>query len=325
MNALAKVTPFQFNTIEVRVFEVDDVVWFVASDLAKILEYRTAADMTRILDEDERGTHIVRTPSGDQDMITINESGFFHAILKSRKPEAQAVRKWVTSEVLPAIRKTGRYELTPEPPRELRKISFDQHSALKMLINVRTSELKNHQYEEGRRRIEEAIQHALAGTDLYSAPAARFDELVALIMATPLNGNGGEVPKHDLGIHWPVDRWIEANPWFDRHQYRDQPKGDRASLTIATEMLHGMDARSSIHGLLTELEKRGCNVEACRMEYAAMRHYVSRLSEFSRDSERFAACMNNNELTFNYQKQQKLLPATLKKSKDPTPYKNLKK
>jgi prophage antirepressor-like protein len=75
-----------------------------------------ASDMTRSLDDDEKGTQIVRTPSGDQEMLVINESGLYSAILNSRKPEAKRFKRWVTSEVLPAIRKTGSYQTAPSSP-----------------------------------------------------------------------------------------------------------------------------------------------------------------------------------------------------------------
>jgi prophage antirepressor-like protein len=100
-----------FKQTAVRTVERDNIIWFVASDIAKALDFRDAEKMTRILDDDERGTHIVGTPSGDQEMIIINESGLYHALIKSRKPEAVPFRKWVTGEVLPTIRKTGSYEL----------------------------------------------------------------------------------------------------------------------------------------------------------------------------------------------------------------------
>lgn len=105
----ANVIPFTFNTTAVRIVTIDDQVWFVASDIAKALDYADATHMTRVLDEDEQGLHIVETPSGEQQMIIINESGLYHALVKSRKPQAKRFRKWVTAEVLPAIRKTGRY------------------------------------------------------------------------------------------------------------------------------------------------------------------------------------------------------------------------
>lgn len=107
--------PFEFEGRHVRVVTDDKgEPWFVAADIAQLLDYRMASDMARSLDDDERGTQIVRTPSGDQEMLVINESGLYSAILKSRKPEAKRFKKWVTSEVLPAIRKTGRYEAPPQ-------------------------------------------------------------------------------------------------------------------------------------------------------------------------------------------------------------------
>ncbi|CAO1662591.1 BRO-N domain-containing protein [Salinicola sp. NYA28a] len=63
MTATAQILPFQFDTHEVRTLLIDDQPWFVASDVAAALQYRMASDMTRYLDNDERGTRNVRTPS----------------------------------------------------------------------------------------------------------------------------------------------------------------------------------------------------------------------------------------------------------------------
>lgn len=97
------------NFGNVRVVVKDGEPWFVAKDVSEILRYRTANDMTRILDEDEKDTHLVSTLGGEQNMIVINESGFYSAVIRSKKPEAKKFRKWVTSEVLPSIRKHGAY------------------------------------------------------------------------------------------------------------------------------------------------------------------------------------------------------------------------
>ncbi|MEQ3723495.1 BRO family protein [Alcanivorax sp.] len=96
---------FHFNSHPVRVVERAGLVWFVASDVSGALEYQSAKDLARNLDEDEKGRHRVPTLGGDQTFTVINESGLYHAILKSRKPAAKAFRKWVTAEVLPAIRR----------------------------------------------------------------------------------------------------------------------------------------------------------------------------------------------------------------------------
>lgn len=91
---------------------------FVAKDVAVILGYRDAANMTRRLEEDEKGTRSVSTPGGEQQMAVITEPGLYSAILGSRVPEARAFKRWVTHEVLPALRRDGGYMVardeTPE-------------------------------------------------------------------------------------------------------------------------------------------------------------------------------------------------------------------
>lgn len=111
---------FDFEDNAVRVIEIDGEPWFVAADVARILEYRDAFNATRILDDDEKDTHLMSTPSGNQEMSVINESGLYHLIILSRKPEAKKFRKWVTAEVLPSIRKTGMYvePVRIEPPKD---------------------------------------------------------------------------------------------------------------------------------------------------------------------------------------------------------------
>ena len=104
---------FNFEGSEVRTITGEcGEPWFIATDIANILDYRMASDMTRNLDEDEKATHSVQTNGGKQKLNIINESGLYAAILKSRKPEAKAFRKWITSEVLPSIRKRGMFSLS---------------------------------------------------------------------------------------------------------------------------------------------------------------------------------------------------------------------
>lgn len=100
---------FNFGSQEVRTILREGEPWFVAKDVADILGYSEASSMTRHMDEDEKGLSTGQTPGGSQEMITISESGLYVAIFNSRRPEARDFRKWVTSEVLPSIRKTGSY------------------------------------------------------------------------------------------------------------------------------------------------------------------------------------------------------------------------
>lgn len=105
------VQSFNFNQNQIQVINKDGEAWFVASEISAMFGYRDAANLTRILDDDEKGTHNVSTLGGKQDVSVINESGFYHAAFKSRKAEVKPFRKWVTAEVLPAIRKTGGYQV----------------------------------------------------------------------------------------------------------------------------------------------------------------------------------------------------------------------
>ena len=113
-----QVVPFLFETTSpVRVIMIDGNPWFVATDVATVLGYRNAPDMTRNLDDDEKGTHNLRIRSEnnveqDRELTIINESGLYAAVIKSRKPEAKKFRKWITKDVIPTIRKTGSYSLS---------------------------------------------------------------------------------------------------------------------------------------------------------------------------------------------------------------------
>ena len=111
-----EIATFTFKKLAVRTIDKDGAVWFVADDIAKAAAYQSAYHLTRILDPDEKGNHNLVTLGGNQKVTIINESGLYHALIKSRKPEAKRFRKWVTSEVLPSIRRTGQYQLQPATP-----------------------------------------------------------------------------------------------------------------------------------------------------------------------------------------------------------------
>ncbi len=116
---------YDFRGTNIRVIYRNGKVWFVAGDVAKALGYADATHMVRWLDEDESALHNVETLStsanghggGEQQLLIISESGLYHALLRSRRPEAKPFRRWVTEEVLPAIRKTGSYSARPNDPK----------------------------------------------------------------------------------------------------------------------------------------------------------------------------------------------------------------
>lgn len=100
---------FTFRDQPMRTVVLDGEPWFVAADVARILGYRDANALTRRVDDDEKGTQILRTPGGDQAMTVINEPGLYSGVLGSTVPRAREFKRWVTHDVLPQIRRTGRY------------------------------------------------------------------------------------------------------------------------------------------------------------------------------------------------------------------------
>lgn len=110
------IVPFNFQGAEVRVTTVDGEPWWVASDVAAVLEFRDASNATRALDEDEKGYSEVSTPGGTQRVMVVNEPGLYRMIFRSRAEGAKPFQRWVTHDVLPQIRKTGRYEVVPAQP-----------------------------------------------------------------------------------------------------------------------------------------------------------------------------------------------------------------
>ena len=113
--------------------------WFVAKDVCDILGLTNSRKATAGLDDEEKGVTISDTPGGQQSLTIINESGLYSLIMQSRKPEAKAFKKWVTSEVLPSIRKYG-YYISPTAQLSRKERNAIERSYLKALNKYITEE-----------------------------------------------------------------------------------------------------------------------------------------------------------------------------------------
>ena len=190
------VQSFNFNQNQIQVINKDGEAWFVASEIAAMFGYRDAANLTRILDDDEKGTHNVSTLGGKQDVSVINESGFYHAAFKSRKAEVKPFRKWVTAEVLPAIRKTGGYQVG-------QKTTTDDRTGLRQAVAALVGR-KGINYSSAYSMIHQRF-NVEAIEDI---PAEKLPEAVAYVHALTLHtGLTGEVldalPKAEPKL--PID------------------------------------------------------------------------------------------------------------------------
>lgn len=118
MNEIQTFNNPEFGTV--RAVRGDDgEPMFVAKDVCTALEVKNSRDAIARLDNDERGVVLIDTPGGEQQMQAVNEAGLYVLVLSSRKPEARAFKRWVTHEVLPALRREGAYEVPREEPLDL--------------------------------------------------------------------------------------------------------------------------------------------------------------------------------------------------------------
>lgn len=115
---------FMFRDQRVRAFlDPEGAPWWVAADVCAALGIANSRDAIRALEDDERGVSNTDTPGGPQEMAVLNEPGLYRLVFASRKPAAQAFKRWLAHEVLPTLRRSGRFELaapqateTAEPP-----------------------------------------------------------------------------------------------------------------------------------------------------------------------------------------------------------------
>ncbi len=183
---------FNYNGGEVRTVQKDGEPWFVLKDVCDVLELTTPARVAERLDGDEVSlAHLTDSLGRTQPTTIINESGLYNVILRSDKPEAKPFRKWVTSEVLPSIRKHGAY-MTPET-LEAAILSPDY------LLKVVTA-LKD---ETDKRKALEAVNSRLTVENQIMHPKADyFDELVDRNLLT----NFRETAK-ELGV--PPKKFVQ--------------------------------------------------------------------------------------------------------------------
>lgn len=122
MNQLEIIKNREFG--EIRTVTVDGEPWFVAKDIAEILQYTNTQKAIRDhVDEDDKLTERIVLSGQTREAICINESGLYSLILSSKMPEAKRFKRWVTSEVLPQIRRTSAYQ-KPMTPQEMMRVQL---------------------------------------------------------------------------------------------------------------------------------------------------------------------------------------------------------
>lgn len=123
---------------DVRTVEKDGNIWFVGKDVAEALGYARTADAVKAhIDADDKGVCVLPTPGGRQETTIINESGLYSLVLSSKLPSAKVFKRWITSEVIPSIRKTGSYNKPSKQPT-----TQQEQRAKAMLLNAQSRQCK---------------------------------------------------------------------------------------------------------------------------------------------------------------------------------------
>ncbi|WP_279059476.1 phage antirepressor [Mobiluncus curtisii] len=217
---------FEFDSQELRTVTGEDgEPWFVASDVAGILGYRDAGNLTRMIDEDDKGTHNLSTPGGKQTVTTISEAGLYAAILKSRVPNAQPFRRWVTHEVLPTIRKTGMYA-TPEAARRFLQ---DPQALMYTLQALQDEKNKT-------KALEQKVEQ--------DAPKVLFADAVATSKTSILIGDLAKILKSN-GINIGQNRLFA---WMREKDYLCKNRGEMWNMPTQKSMELGLfEVKESTH------------------------------------------------------------------------------
>ena len=180
------VASFSFENFAVRAINRNGDIWFVAADVCTVLDIKNPSDAIKALDDDEYTSFNLGYSGirGNPNVNIINESGLYALILRSRKPEAKRFRKWVTSEVLSAIRKTGSYTQT---------ISKAQQGELATLIAERFPEGNSRPYAWSR------FNNHFRLASYKDLPAAKFNEACEYIRDMPVQKKPEDLIREIIG------------------------------------------------------------------------------------------------------------------------------
>lgn len=191
-----------FNNEEfgnVRSLVIDNEPWFVGKDVAEALGYKNVRDsLARHIDSDDKrdGVVIHDSMGREQKPIIINESGLYSLILSSKLESAKKFKRWVTSEVLPTLRKTGSYAKVPTDPRELLMLTIKAHEQTAQRVDV----------------LEEKVSSLEKSTTIDSSQQYTLERIAKTTVISALGGI-------DSRAYQLMSRKIFSNIWRDYKNY----------------------------------------------------------------------------------------------------------
>lgn len=200
----------------IRTIAIEGEPWFVGKDVAERLGYKEPTKAAREkVDEEDRGVSKIDTPSGVQEMTIINESGLYSLVLSSKLPRARAFKRWVTSEVIPSIRKRGIYA-TPQAAEQMLK---DPDVMIRALQELKAERQKRQQLEQKQK--EDAPKVIFADAVAASQTSILVGDLAKLICQNGVSigqtrlfawmrANGFLMSRAGISYNMPTQRAMEA-------------------------------------------------------------------------------------------------------------------
>lgn len=210
------VTPFEFEGAPVRVVTLDGEPWFVLADLCRVLDLSAPHMVAKRVSDDARSQASVIDAMGRAQRATVvSEAGMYEVVIRSDKPEAAAFRRWVTSEVLPSVRRHGGY-LTPEAAE--RALS-DPDFIIRLATRLKT---------ERAARAELEAQARIDAPKVVFADAVAVSDTTVLVgdLAKILRGNG--VPVGGTRLF----RWMRANGFLIAREGADYNSPTQRSMEM---------------------------------------------------------------------------------------------
>lgn len=243
MNNLTVFENPEFGAI--RTVELDGEPWLVGKDVAEALGYTNPRKaLADHVDDEDKGVTKCYTPGGDQDMTIINESGLYSLVLSSKLPTARKFRRWVTSEVLPSIRRTGGYNLPKDYPSALRALADTEEKRLALLAENEAQRQVIADFEPVRQYVD-TILHS-KGSLATSRIAADYG-----ISARALNRILHEEGiQHKVNSQWILYREHMGKGWTDSRTIQfihSDGRPDAKMMTYWTQK-----GRMMIHNLLAQ-------------------------------------------------------------------------
>lgn len=166
---------FDFKGIEVRTVTQNGEPWFILSDVCKVLGMTNVTEVKKRLDQADFNTTEVRSGNQNRNMGIVNEYGLYDVILDSRKPEAKEFRRWITSEVIPSIRKHGAY-LTSE---KIEEVLLNPDAIIQIAQNLKAEQQARLEAEEKLKLEAEARKVAQEQIEADRPKVDAFDALIA--------------------------------------------------------------------------------------------------------------------------------------------------